>query len=120
MYDDAMTAIHSHLVKKSKSGLTYTAELIPERHRSGGEIAWRLVPKQDHLVCFFGGSLMLGAATSPAPGVEKVSIPPRRTELSPAAIRDWKTGVELTETCMKTHDTKTYVTLFLTREHVNI
>ena len=46
---------------------------------------------------------MLGAAT----GAERVSIPPRRAELGPGAARDWRTGVELTETCMQTHNTKT-------------
>ena len=67
---------------------------------------WRLVPKQDHLVCFLGGSLMLGAATSGAVSLP-VTIPPRASELTPQAQRDWKTGVELIETCMQTHDTAT-------------
>lgn len=68
--------------------------------------SWRLSPKQDHLVCFLGGSLMLGAASSTAK-VEHVSIPPRANELTPEGTRDWRTGVELTRTCMKTHDTAT-------------
>ena len=38
MYQDAVQAIHDHLVQKSlTSGLTYTAELIPERNQ-GGEL----------------------------------------------------------------------------------
>jgi len=38
MYEDAVQAIHAHLVQKSlSSGLIYTAELIPERN-SGGEL----------------------------------------------------------------------------------
>lgn len=69
---------------------------------------WRLVPKQDHLVCFLGGSLMLGATTSGAL-VDHVSIPPRADELTDQGERDWLTGVELINTCMATHDTKTYV-----------
>lgn len=33
MYEDAVQAIHDHLIQKSlASGLTYTAELIPERN----------------------------------------------------------------------------------------
>jgi hypothetical protein len=33
MYEDAVQAIHDHLIQKSlESGLTYTAELIPERN----------------------------------------------------------------------------------------
>jgi hypothetical protein len=39
MYDDAMTAIHNHLIQKSITGnFIYTAELIPERDRPGGEV----------------------------------------------------------------------------------
>jgi mannosyl-oligosaccharide alpha-1,2-mannosidase len=36
MYDDTMTAIHSHLIQQSfKTKMTYTCELIPERNRQG-------------------------------------------------------------------------------------
>lgn len=36
MYDDAMQAIHNHLVQKSyKTGLLYTSELIPEQNHEG-------------------------------------------------------------------------------------
>ncbi|KAF8079215.1 glycoside hydrolase [Lyophyllum atratum] len=106
MYDDAMSAIHGHLIQKStKARMTYTAELIPEQHASG-EVSWRLTPKQDHLVCFLGGSLMLGATKTGAL-VHPVSVPPRDKELSASGKRDWKTGVELLKTCMNTHDTAT-------------
>jgi hypothetical protein len=106
MYDDAMLAINTHLIQKSRtSRTTYTAELIPERGPSG-EISWRLTPKQDHLVCFLGGSLMLGATTVGAL-VHPVSIPPKPDELSTAGKRDWKNGVELVNTCMATHDSAT-------------
>jgi len=106
MYQDAVQAIHDHLVQKSiSSGLTYTAELIPERH-SGGELSWRLTPKQDFLVCFFGGNLLLSATRSG--GLDHdVSVPPRPEELTEVGRRDWKTGIELIRTCMATHDTKT-------------
>ncbi|CAL1694822.1 unnamed protein product [Somion occarium] len=106
MYDDAMNGVLTHLVQKSqKAGLTYTSELIPERSM-GGEISWRLTPKQDHLVCFFGGSLMLGAITTGS-ATGKVSVPPRADELTEQGKRDWLAGVELIETCMRTHDTAT-------------
>ena len=37
MYEDAVQAIHDHLIQKSlQTGLTYTAELIPERDPRGG------------------------------------------------------------------------------------
>lgn len=36
MYDDAMTAIHDHLIKTSMiDKLVYTSELIPERTDGG-------------------------------------------------------------------------------------
>jgi hypothetical protein len=36
MYDDAMTAIHENLLKRSmKENLLYTSELIPERNPNG-------------------------------------------------------------------------------------
>ena len=36
MYDDAMTAIHDHLIKRSMNeNLVYTSELIPERADGG-------------------------------------------------------------------------------------
>ena len=65
---------------------------------------WRLVPKQDHLACFLGGSLMLGAVDGGSS-----SVPPLPSELSENAKRDWKTGVELIKTCMETHQTSTLV-----------
>ncbi|TFK72026.1 glycoside hydrolase family 47 protein [Pluteus cervinus] len=106
MYDDAMESIHNFLIQKSKTGrMIYTSELIPERLPSE-EIQWRQTPKQDHLVCFLGGSLMLGATRTGAL-VDPVSIPPRPEELSEKGHRDWKTGGELIKTCMNTHDTAT-------------
>ncbi|EDR15960.1 glycoside hydrolase family 47 protein [Laccaria bicolor S238N-H82] len=105
MYDDAMTAIHSYLIQESKNAkMTHMSELIPKHHKDG-EISWRLTPKQDHLVCFLGGSLMLGATHTGTVTQQPVSIPPRLEELVENGQRDWKTGVELIKTCMNTHDT---------------
>lgn len=124
MYEDAMNGIHDHLIQESMTGrFTYTAELIPEQNRAGEMSAlkpcirtfklivlfsrsWRRTPKQDHLVCFLGGSLMLGATVAGAT-VDPVSIPPKKKELSSSGERDWKTGQELIRTCLKTHDTAT-------------
>jgi len=105
MYQESMDAVNAHLVQQTPtSGFMYTAELRPERTATGA--SWRLVPKQDHLVCFLGGSLMLGATTSGSL-VEQVSVPPRYGELSPEGRRDWRVGVELIRTCMETHNTAT-------------
>ncbi|KAJ4489220.1 glycoside hydrolase [Lentinula lateritia] len=106
MYDNAMSAVHENLITKSPyTRMTYTSELIPERN-SGGQLSWRLTPKQDHLACFFGGSLMLGATITGASTLP-VSIPPRQSEFMDHGKRDWKDGVELIKTCVDTHDTLT-------------
>ncbi|KAJ6508768.1 glycoside hydrolase [Mycena sanguinolenta] len=106
MYTNAMDAVHKHLIKKSaNSNMVHTSELVPERNQHG-ETTWRLTPKQDHLVCFFGGSLLLGATTAGAL-VHPVSVPPKPEELSEAGQRDWKTGISLVKTCMDTHNTAT-------------
>ncbi|KAG5653419.1 hypothetical protein H0H81_000530 [Sphagnurus paluster] len=92
-----MAAIHNGLVKKSHpNNYTYTSEFIPSRAKRG-QINWRTEHKQDHLVCFFGGSLMLGATTAGA-DVHRVSVPPRDEELTLVGQRDWTTGRELIET----------------------
>ncbi|KAF9481228.1 glycoside hydrolase family 47 protein [Pholiota conissans] len=100
MYTETMAAIHDALIKRGLiQGHTYTAELVPIR--KDGQSAWRHSHKQDHLVCFLGGSLMLGAITTGATG--PVSVPPKPSELSEAAQKDWLLGSELIETCMDTY-----------------
>ncbi|KZS93510.1 glycoside hydrolase [Sistotremastrum niveocremeum HHB9708] len=102
MYDGAMDAIHEHLVQRTPhTNFLYTAELMPERTQTH-QMQWRLVPKQDHLVCFLGGSLMLGATDG-----GHFSVPPRAEEFVGTARRDWTTGYELIKTCMETHRTHT-------------
>lgn len=78
MYDKAMDGMHNDLVRTSQpSGLTYIGD------KNDGKFA----PKMDHLVCFMGGLLALGAYTDPL-GLD-----------SARAIRDLKTGKALTYTC---------------------
>ncbi|KAI3607745.1 glycoside hydrolase family 47 protein [Moniliophthora roreri] len=106
MYDTAMQGVHDKLVQKTPTkGLTYIAPLTPQRLLKGGK-TWKTGNRQEHLVCFLAGSLMLGATTSGALS-QGVSLPPLPEELTPQGRRDWKTGVELLETCMRTHETAT-------------
>ncbi|KAF4605034.1 mannosyl-oligosaccharide alpha-1,2-mannosidase [Pleurotus pulmonarius] len=112
MYDDSMQGLHDKLVHKTPTKhMTYIAELLP----SGG--SYTLSHKQDHLVCFLAGSLMLGATTVGAIS-GKVSLPPRMEELTPKGQRDWNTGVELLETCVHTYESETglspEITMFYT------
>lgn len=60
---------------------------------------WRLVAKQDHLVCFLGGSLLLGATD----GGHKLD----RASFTTANAMDWKLGQDIIKTCMETHGTTT-------------
>ncbi|KZV93725.1 glycoside hydrolase [Exidia glandulosa HHB12029] len=106
MYDDAMAAIHDNLVQYTpKSHLLYTAEM-PSSRSTCADCARRShfqkAAKQDHLVCFLGGSLMLGATDG-----AHADVPPTPEQLGAAAKRDWKAGTELIRTCMETHKTKT-------------
>jgi hypothetical protein len=78
MYDKAMEGMHNELLQRSTpSGLVYIAD------KNGGN----LDKKMDHLVCFMGGLLALGAYTDPL-GLD-----------SPRAQRDLQTGKALTYTC---------------------
>ncbi|KAJ2916907.1 hypothetical protein MD484_g3531, partial [Candolleomyces efflorescens] len=106
MYQETMDAVRTTLLRKGvNKGNIYTFELIPDRQPDGG-MNWRLYPKQDHLVCFLGGSLMLGAVRSRA-FVDKVSVPPRAEELSDVGKSEWALGYELVETCVDTYDSPT-------------
>ena len=78
MYDKAMDGMHAELLQKSTpSGLTYIAD------KNGNN----LDHKMDHLVCFMGGLLALGAYTDPN-GLD-----------STRAQRDLRTAKALTYTC---------------------
>jgi len=78
MYDKSIQGMHDHLLSvSSPSGLVFIAD------RNNGRMDY----KMDHLVCFMGGLLALGAYTDPQ-GLN-----------SERAQRDLKTGKALTYTC---------------------
>ena len=78
MYDESIEGMHTELLQvSSPSKLTYIAD------KNGGHMDH----KMDHLVCFMGGLLALGAYTDPL-GMD-----------SPRAQRDMKTAKALTYTC---------------------
>ncbi|KAE9387781.1 glycoside hydrolase family 47 protein [Gymnopus androsaceus JB14] len=106
MYRDSMQGIHDELVQTTPNKhSTYIAELVPAL-RPASNTDYTLQHKQDHLVCFLAGSLMLGATTTGA-AAETVSVPPQAHELTRGGRRDWQTGTHLLETCMSTHETAT-------------
>jgi len=106
MYQEAMQGVHDQLIQETLTKhMIYIAELVP-RGTVDGETTYSKQAKQDHLVCFLAGSLMLGATTSGSLN-GTVSVPPRMEELSSIGKRDWETGTSLLETCMYTHETST-------------
>ena len=67
--------------------------------------AWQFSPKQD-LVCFLGGSLMLGATMTESVA-SLVSVPPLASKLTEMGQKDWKLSFELINTCMDTYESVT-------------
>jgi len=90
MYRESVEGVKKHMLGKSKpSGLTYVGEL--DRGIGGG-----LSPKMDHLVCFYGGLLALGA-TGGLTLAEARKLPTWGEEQE----SDFKLGEELTYSCYK-------------------
>lgn len=90
-YDHAVEGIKKHLIKHSyPNGLTYIAELLDSAYPSNSH------PKMDHLVCFMGGSFVLGVT-------EGASI----HELDPLDSKDsedLRLGQEITRTCYEMYN----------------
>ncbi|GAA5862653.1 hypothetical protein JCM3774_001092, partial [Rhodotorula dairenensis] len=109
MHRVAMRGIAKHLVKKSATrGLVYTSELLPRRNPQSGEIELADTPKQDHLVCFLGATLLLGV-TEGRRGDEHhhpslaSAVPPDESEFSPEEKEEWHLGKQLIRTCVDTY-----------------
>ncbi|WVQ99884.1 hypothetical protein IAU59_007027 [Kwoniella sp. CBS 9459] len=101
MYDEAMGGIKKHLIGQTKlSGLIFTQELHPARHPRDQQQTWQIVPKQDHLVCFLGGSFILGVTEGGKKAVDW-------TQLDDRDMEDFVVGKGIIESCMKTHETAT-------------
>ncbi|EST04831.2 Glycoside hydrolase, family 47 [Kalmanozyma brasiliensis GHG001] len=109
MYDNALRGIKRLLTKPSihsKPPLMFTVELAPRRMPDGRPYM-QLVPKQDHLVCFLGGSMMLGSTSltdifgdttkRPLPPISDVGTGDETDR------EDWRLGHELVRTCMDTY-----------------
>jgi hypothetical protein len=129
MYDEAMGGIKKHLIDQTKkSGLIFTQELHPTKHpRDNTQLVghsacypqqltiecsfrtWQIVPKQDHLVCFLGGSFILGVTEGGRRQVQWDKLDERDME-------DFLVGKGIIESCMATHETAT-CDRFLCRLH---
>jgi endoplasmic reticulum Man9GlcNAc2 1,2-alpha-mannosidase len=68
------------------------------------------MPKQDHLVCFLGGSFILGLTEG---GRKQIDW----NKLSREEWEDYQAGVGIIESCMAMHDTATLEISFLLSRH---
>ncbi|ODV96893.1 hypothetical protein PACTADRAFT_21660, partial [Pachysolen tannophilus NRRL Y-2460] len=94
MYQESVQGIKKHLVGKSKpNGLTFIGEL-----HEGVKPNSPLDPKMDHLVCFLGGLLAMGATDGEELSVAKKIHVPGWSSLQES---DLILGKELTETCYR-------------------
>lgn len=90
MYRELVAGVKKHLVRKTaKSGLTFIGEL---EHGIHGPLS----PKMDHLVCFYGGLLAVGAT-------EGLTYQEAKKQLFWNEEREshFKLGEELTYTCYR-------------------
>lgn len=62
--------------------------------------SWRIVPKQDHLVCFLGGSFFLGVTEGGAREIDYNWLEKRDLE-------DVIVGDGIIDSCLLTHKTAT-------------
>ncbi|CAD6892129.1 unnamed protein product [Tilletia controversa] len=103
-FDLSMTSIKQFLLRNSTHSdppLVFTVELRP--FMQNGAPSVQLIPKQDHLVCFIGGSFMLGASNGESlPVTDLLDVKNQYYW----ALEDWIVGQELIRTCMDTY-TKT-------------
>ncbi|EGW34770.1 uncharacterized protein SPAPADRAFT_57837 [Spathaspora passalidarum NRRL Y-27907] len=90
MYRESVAGVKKHLVRETyPSKLKFIGEL---EHGIGGQLS----PKMDHLVCFYGGLLALGATGGlPVEEARKLSSWNAQKE------SDFKLGEDLTYTCYK-------------------
>lgn len=114
-----MTGIKRRLLRQSlERKLLYTSEIEPRMNPNPASRTpvFYTIPKQDHLVCFLGGSYMLGAAHTNNEqrhessqgkdhGYTTDTIPPLSSpqQLSPLAQEDLTVGHELIRTCVDTY-----------------
>ncbi|CAO1620662.1 unnamed protein product [Sympodiomycopsis kandeliae] len=109
MYDRAVAGIKKHLIKQSsfsKPPFLFTAEIIPQMQMQQQQRpAFRLLPKQDHLVCFLPGSMMLGAHDfgGSIKGWPQLSEQMEAEDRPTVREEDWTVGHELLRGCMTTY-----------------
>ena len=102
MYEFAFDDIKSKMLMSNPGvspPLVHTLEIYPKK-LSGMSPSWAARTKQDHLVCFLGGTMLLSATE-----FENGTLYPPKESYSPteAAYEDWRVGHELIRSCMNTY-----------------
>ncbi|KAJ9100530.1 hypothetical protein QFC21_003573 [Naganishia friedmannii] len=100
MYDQSMMGIKRLMMARTpREGILHTLELVPERGRDGSP-NWMTVMKQDHLVCFLGGSFLLGITE----GGKKHT---NWRKLNDTDALDYIAGTGIIDSCIETYQTAT-------------
>ncbi|PLW11436.1 hypothetical protein PCANC_21274 [Puccinia coronata f. sp. avenae] len=92
MFNQAMTGVKEDLVGETPLGMVYIGELHP------GRSSYISVPKQDHLVCFLGGLLLLGVTEG-----DQILKDSDVMSLPETIQEDWLLGKELIKSCVDTY-----------------
>lgn len=93
MYKESLNGVRNNMVDKSKpSGLTFVGEL-----ENG--ITGHLSPKMDHLVCFYGGLVSLGAT-----GGLTLEEARKQEWWTEDKEKEFQFGADLTYTCYKMYE----------------
>jgi len=105
MYESAMEGIRQHLATSSPiDSSIWTYELVPALHPHTRELGFRRIRKQDHLVCFFGGLLMLGVTNGHTyPSYRDSKLAYLTPEEEDTDQQNWLFGEELIQSCMDTY-----------------
>lgn len=113
MWDRSVAGIKKHLVKQSTYSdppLIFTAEIVPYMQSADQRgPSFQLLPKQDHLVCFLPGALMLGSHSFGAPPAGCPQLDAKSLAWGQPTVReeDWNVGHELLRGCMATYQETT-------------
>ncbi|GHJ87270.1 hypothetical protein NliqN6_3672 [Naganishia liquefaciens] len=100
LYDQSMNGIkHLMMARTPREGILHTLELHPQRGPDGSP-KWYSIMKQDHLVCFLGGSFLLGITEGGRRHVDWEHLG-ERDHL------DYMAGTGIIDSCMQTYQTAT-------------
>ncbi|KAI5453329.1 mannosyl-oligosaccharide alpha-1,2-mannosidase [Naganishia albida] len=100
MYDQSMNGIkHLMVARTPREGIVHTLELAPRRGPDGSP-NWYPLMKQDHLVCFIGGSFLLGITEGGRKHINWKNLDDRDR-------LDYLAGTGIIDSCLESYNTAT-------------